>query len=106
MVVQPLLHNIVEHRFWHHFVARLTALQALALWNDKFMVRQCEHLAERAARESPASEADQVDALFRWIVLRAPTVGERQRFTDFASRHGVANVARVLLNTSEFVFVD
>jgi hypothetical protein len=81
----------------------VTALQALALLNDPFMVRMSEHFAKRlgTAGEAP----DQIRLAFRLALGREPTEAECARLVDFAQRHGMANACRVLLNCNEFVFV-
>ena len=83
----------------------LTALQALSLLNNPFVVRQSEHLAARVAAEHPGVAA-QVGAAFELACARAPTPDEAETLTDYAARHGLANACRVILNSNEFVFVD
>jgi uncharacterized protein DUF1553/uncharacterized protein DUF1549 len=83
----------------------LSPLQALALLNDKFMVRQAEHLAERATQLAPDLPG-QLAALYQIVLLRPPTCTERDRLIEYAGKHGLANACRVLLNCNEFVFVD
>jgi hypothetical protein len=85
--------------------ASFGAPQALALWNNKFIVRQSEHLAERLTRTAP-DLAGQVRAAYRLVLLREPTAKESAALADYAGRHGLANACRVLLNSNEFVFVD
>jgi hypothetical protein len=82
----------------------LTALQALALLNDPFLVRQSEYFAQRVrgAGELPA----QIDAAYRLALGRRPTADERAALAAYASKHGLANACRVLFNLNEFVFVD
>ncbi len=81
--------------------ATLTALQALSTLNHPFVVRQCEHLAERLkASPGPIEEA------FRRLLGRPPRPEEARAFADFASRHGLANACRILVNSNEFMFVD
>jgi hypothetical protein len=81
----------------------VTALQALALLNDPFMVRMSEHFAKRL---SPAGDAaEQIQFAYRLALGREPTGPERGRLVEFAQRHGMANACRVLLNCNEFVFV-
>lgn len=83
----------------------LTALQALSMLNNKFTVRQSEHLATRAA--SVSSElSQQVESAFRIALLRKPTDRERTALSEYARQHGLANACRVLLNSNEFLFVD
>ena len=40
------------------------------------------------------------------VWLRKPSEGERAGLTEFASRHGLAELCRVLLNSNEFLFVE
>ncbi len=83
----------------------LTALQALALLNDRFMVRMAEHFAERASRMGDTPEA-RVSAAWRLALGRPPTDDERALLADYARKHGLANACRMILNTNEFCFVD
>jgi hypothetical protein len=82
----------------------MTALQALALWNDAFVVRQSEHLAKRIAAEG--SFKKQIVQLYRLALNREPTKSELKQLLPYAERHGMANTCRVLLNCNEFIFVD
>jgi len=75
----------------------LTALQALATLNDAFVLKQCEHLAGRAGS---------VEAAFRLTLGREPGQEEARRMRDYAARHGLVNVCRLLVNSNEFWFVD
>jgi hypothetical protein len=83
----------------------VTALQALSLLNNRFMVRQSEHLAERLTREAP-DVPGQMRRLFKLALLREPSEEELAAFSDYAGRHGLANACRVVLNSNEFMFVD
>jgi hypothetical protein len=83
----------------------ITALQALAMVNDKFIIRQSEHLAERLAAEHAQLRA-QVTALYRLVLCRKPHEKELTAVTAYAEKYGLANACRFLLNTNEFVFVD
>jgi hypothetical protein len=69
--------------------------------NDKFVVRQSEHLAERVARSGGgAREA------FRAVLGRPPGPREEAAAAAYAARHGLANAVRYLFNSNEFMFVD
>jgi hypothetical protein len=85
--------------------ASVTALQALSLLNDRFVVRQTEHIAERVSREHREVE-QQVHELYRLLFGRSPTAKEAEEVAAYAARHGLANACRVLVNTSEFIFID
>jgi hypothetical protein len=83
----------------------LTALQALALLNNPFMVKQAEFFAERVKRDNTEVEK-QIESAYRLALGRLPTNLERAALAAYARRHGLANACRLLLNTNEFVFVD
>lgn len=84
----------------------MTALQALATLNDKSLIRLCELLANRTAREVGGPAQAQVAALYRLLLLRQPTADEQAAFDYYISKHGVANACRWLVNSNEFMFVD
>ena len=86
-------------------VRTTTALQALALANNDFMLRQARRLAERAEREAGAGEA----AVRRAIVLafqREATAAEARAGAELAAAQGLFAVCRALLNANEFVHID
>jgi hypothetical protein len=83
----------------------LTALQALALLNDPFMVRQAEYFADRL-RCATADAAGQVQLAYRLALARAPTAEESKAIVDYAQKHGLANACRLIFNLNEFTFVD
>jgi len=83
----------------------VTALQALALLNNRFVVRQAEHLANRVEAERAGIEP-RITAAFRHAVSRRPTREELDVVGDIARRHGLANACRLILNLNEFVHVD
>ena len=65
---------------------------------------------ERAATElqilRAKDERAQVDAAFRLAFGRAPTSSESSEAVDYAQRHGLAGLCRLIFNLNEFVFVD
>jgi hypothetical protein len=83
----------------------LTALQALALLNDPFMVKQAEYFAERL-RKTSDDPGKQIETAYRLAFGRPPTDVEREALVTYARKHGLANACRVLFNTNEFMFVD
>ena len=83
----------------------LSALQALALLNNGFMLTQSRHFAERVEREAPDLAA-QINRAHQLAFGRAPTPAERERLIAFAKVNGLPNLCRVLLNLNEFTFVD
>jgi hypothetical protein len=82
----------------------ITPLQALVLYNNRFVLRQCEHLAARLEREEKDTPT-RIDRACRLTMGRPPTQEESSLLTGYATRHGLANACRVLLNCNDFLFV-
>ena len=83
----------------------ITAIQALALLNNSFMLKQSEHLAERVKQLSD-NPKDQMTWLYRLALGRDPGGQEATRLADYTGRHGLENACRAILNSNEFLFVD
>ena len=83
----------------------LTALQALALFNDKFMIAMSGHFARRAANQSERLE-EQIDFAWRIALQRRLEDVERAELAAVAREVGLVNGCRSIFNLSEFVFVD
>jgi hypothetical protein len=81
----------------------VTALQALALLNDPFMVRMSEHFAKRV--KAAGLVEVQVRRAYRLALCREATEREVSALAGYASRHGTANACRLLFNCNEFLFV-
>jgi hypothetical protein len=83
----------------------LTAPQALSLLNNRFCLSMSRHFARRLIEEQ-TSGVDPVELAMMLIAGRLPTDREQCEFADYARRHGLENLCRVLFNLSEFVYVD
>jgi hypothetical protein len=83
----------------------ITAPQALALLNHKFMVRHAEHFANRL-RGSAKAVPEQIDLAFRLAFGRRPRADEIEACGRLAKDHGLETVCRTLLNANEFLFID
>ena len=83
----------------------VTALQALGMLNNRFLVRQSERLAIRLKKEFPTLE-EQIIQLFNLTYHRKPSLDENQLLAKLAHEHGLANACRVILNSNEFLFVN
>ncbi len=83
----------------------ITALQALALLNNRFVVRMAENMAQRigAARSDPEG---QVAAACRLTLERSPTADESRKLAEFTRTFGLTETCRLLFNLNEFVFID
>jgi hypothetical protein len=83
----------------------VTVQQALAMWNDAFLVRHCEHLAVRL-EASAANTASRIRMAYKLALSREPTDDELRELVAYTDKHGLANACRLLLNSNEFVFVN
>jgi hypothetical protein len=79
----------------------ITALQALAMLNNQFMVRMAEHFADRMK-----GELDPVGSAFELALSRKATDDERAMLDQYATEHGMAALCRLIFNLNEFSFVD
>jgi hypothetical protein len=80
------------------------ALQALAMLNDRFMVRQSEHFAARLSKAGP-DLGKQIEMAYLLALGRPPMAEETARLAVYAKKHGMANVCRLIFNSNEFIFV-
>jgi hypothetical protein len=83
----------------------VTVQQALALWNDAFIARHCEHLAARLEPIGSTNRA-RVEAAVQLAFGRPARSDELAELTAYADKHGLANLCRVLFNANEFLFVN
>jgi hypothetical protein len=83
----------------------VTALQALALLNNKLVLSMSRHMASRIEATSP-DERQRITQAFRLALSRTPTADELEVLTTYAREHGLAQACRVILNVNEFAFVD
>jgi hypothetical protein len=86
-------------------VQTTTALQALALMNNPFLLQQSQALAQRlnAGHKEPE---DQIQGAFQRILQRAPTAQETTSARRLMDAKGLASLCRMLLNTNEFLYLD
>ena len=82
----------------------VSSLQALALFNNDFVLHHSAALATRAETETTTLEA-QVSNAVRLVWLREPGAGESRDFTEYARASGLPSLCRVLLNSNEFLFI-
>jgi hypothetical protein len=82
-----------------------TAVQAFAMLNDAFLIRQCEHMAARLSTTAATPES-QVDAAFQLLLHRAAGEQEKVKFAAYIRQHGLANACQLLLNSNEFLYLD
>ena len=83
-----------------------TPTQALALLNNRFMLRMADRFADRVGREAGDEIAARVARAFRLAFGRPPESDELAACARVAASHGMPAVTRVLLNSNEFLYVD
>lgn len=97
-----------------------TPLQAMALWNDEFVLQLADRLTERVqadmSRETMVAGDESVPAttdadvfirrLIQYLFQREPTERELSAAQELVNEHGGMWLARVLLNSNEFVVVE
>jgi mono/diheme cytochrome c family protein len=84
----------------------LSALQALALLNNGFMVVQAEEFAMRVQREAGDDPGKQVRRACGLAIGREPTAAEAEELVRLTEDHGLAATCRAIFNLNEFSFVD
>jgi mono/diheme cytochrome c family protein len=83
-----------------------TPLQALALLNNSFTLRMASRLAARCERAAPGALDNQVALVYDLAFNRRPQQAELVEAKEFAVRHGLAALCRVIFNSNEFLYVD
>ncbi len=82
-----------------------TPLQALNLFNSRFVMQQADLLAKRLAKEAGADAAVQAKRAFTLCFNRPPTEAEINSSAEFIQNEGLSQFTRAMLNANEFVFI-
>ena len=82
-----------------------TPLQALTMLNHKFTLDMAESMAKRLRRDASDDEVEQISWAFQLCFGRRPTTEEAAACVDLVDEHGLSALCRVLLNTSELIYV-
>ncbi|MBC8875668.1 MAG: DUF1553 domain-containing protein, partial [Planctomycetes bacterium] len=83
-----------------------TPLQALTMLNHNFTLDMAAGLAERLKQEAGDDVAAQVTRAYRLCYSRLATDKEVRACQQLVDRHGLNALCRVLLNTSEMIYVQ
>ena len=83
-----------------------TALQALNLLNDPFLLDQSDRFAARVSKEGGDPVEGQVVLAFRLAFGREPAPTEAAAAAKLVLARGLPALCRALFNANEFVFVD
>jgi mono/diheme cytochrome c family protein len=82
-----------------------TPLQALNLFNSRFILRQSDVFAERLRREAGSDPASQVHRAWLLAFGRTPDAVEAGDAVAFIRAEGLVALCRALLNANEFLFL-
>lgn len=85
--------------------ASVTPLQSLALMNNAFVLENSKACAAALERATSDTEGRVALACER-VWGRTPSPAEMAEMRAFADKHGLANLCRLLFNSSEFLFVN
>ena len=87
--------------------------QSLLLLHSSFVEAHCSALADRIHREVGADREKQIESLYERLYARVPNQPELDRAREFfaeiegeASIDGLAELALVLINSAEFLYID
>ena len=75
------------------------------MFNNRFVLHHAEKMAARAVQQGTTPE-EHVTAAVGWTWQRQPDEIELHTLSSLARDHGLAAVCRLLLNSSEFLYVD
>jgi len=82
-----------------------TAIQALNLFNSRFTQDRAEALAHRLSTQAGAQLTAQLQLAWQLTLSRQPTTAELAAAETVAQQHGLPQVCRALLNSSEFLLI-
>jgi hypothetical protein len=82
-----------------------TPLQALNLFNSRFVIGQSEIFARRLRQDAGPSTAAQVRRAWQLAFNRVPGKAEAAEAVAFAGAQGMPALCRAVLNSNEFLFV-
>ena len=82
-----------------------TPLQALTTLNHTFTLDMADAMAARLKREAPSDQQEQIQRAFLLCFARMPSDEELSQSEDLIDSHGLSAMCRVLLNTSELIYL-
>ncbi len=82
------------------------ATQSLAMMNGEFMNDQAARFAARVRKEAGEQADVQVERAWRVALGRAPDPAEKKRAIEYLDKGELSKLCLLLLNLSEFVYVD
>ena len=83
-----------------------TPVQSLSLLNNSFVLRMADATSKRLETEEFSSTAARIDRLFLLAYGRQLLDAEKPPLVEFAEKHGLAALCRVVFNSNEFVYLE
>ena len=83
-----------------------TPLQALELLNNPFVLRQCEQFARRLEKGRGGRIDEQVRVAVELAYGRQAASDEVEFLSAYATRHGLVNLCRLIMNSNEFLYLN
>ena len=80
--------------------------QALTLMNNEFVTRQARLLADRITSMAGTDTVKQIDAAYRLALTRPPTPRELTLARELVEGRSLVDFTNVLLNLSEFLYME
>lgn len=81
------------------------ATQALTLMNNAFVLNQATLFADRLKTAAPGDLDAQVELAYRIALTRSPTAGETQVAKELVAEQSLTDLAHVMLNLNEFLYL-
>ena len=82
-----------------------TPLQALTMLNHQFTLDMAQFMAQRITHDAGPNPQDQIAYAYSVSYGRPPTPDETAACLSVVKQHGLPALCRVLLNTSELIYV-
>lgn len=82
-----------------------TPLQALNLFNSRFLLDEAAHFADRLGREAGPDPKARIRLAWRLAYGREPDRAEMRDALGFVREHGLPALCRAVLNSNEFLFI-
>ena len=79
--------------------------QALTLMNNPFVLNQARLFAARLERAAPGDLQAQIELAYRIALTRPPTTAEAAIARELAAGRGLVDLAHVMLNLNEFLYL-
>ena len=83
-----------------------TPIQSLALWNNSFVLRMADRLANRVTKAVGDDVRKQTSLAIELAYTRPASDDDLTTGTVFVRQHGLSALCRVILNSNEFLHVD